>query len=42
MICGVTSDLEAIKCAALNLFMRQATLFRTYPHSGLKMAEKPA
>ena len=38
-ICGVTSDLEAIKCAAFNIFMRGATLFQIYPPSGLKMTK---
>ena len=40
-ICGVTSDLEAIECAAFNIFMKVATLFRIYPPSGLKIIKKP-
>ena len=40
-ICGVTSDLEAIECAAFNIFMKGATLFRIYPLSGLKITKNP-
>ena len=39
-IFGVTSDLEAIKCAAFDIFMRGAALFRIYPLSGIKMTIK--
>ena len=40
-ICGVTSDLKVIKCAAFTIFMRGATLFRIYPPSGLRMTRNP-
>ena len=38
---SITSDLEAIKCAAFNPFMRGATPLWIYPPSGLKMAKNP-
>ena len=39
VICGVTVDLEAIKCAAFNIFMRGTTPFRIHPPSGFKMTK---
>ena len=38
-ICGVTSNVEAIKCAAFDIFMKGVILFRLYPPSGLKMTK---
>ena len=39
-ICGATSDLEGIECAAFNIFMKKATLFGIYLPSGVKIPKK--